>query len=175
MKLSVPVLAGLIALLGWSGPRHAQAAMASQVFKDWRYECLAQTASGATEAPNAPGQVCLIQHDVRDGSSLQLAARVRLIGPQRRAVLLLIMPPTLTVNAPVGFSIDQGVVATMNVRQCNTQLCWAAVSIAEYFLASLKAGRQLAVIMKPGGVESRRVVLLDGFTSAFAVLQNAVH
>ena len=82
-------------------------------------------------------------------------------------------PPTLAANAPVSFSIDQGVVATTTVRQCNAQLCWAVVSIGD-MLAALRAGRQLAVIMKPDGVESRRVVSLDGFASAFATLQSKV-
>ena len=172
MNRFVPIAAALAAFLGWSGPGHAQAPLPSQDFKDWRYECVAQKATQETTA--TPRQVCLIQHEVRNGSSLLLAARVRLIGPQKQAVLLLFLPPSLAVNAPIGFAIDQGAMATTPVRECNAQLCRAVVPIGDDLLASLKAGGQLAVVVKPGAGESRLAVSLSGFTSAFAALQSAV-
>jgi len=169
MNWSLPI-AAVATLLGWSGLCYAQAPTPSQQFKDWRYECLAQKPAAGSAAPK---QVCLIQHEVRNGNSLVLATRVRIIGPQKQTVLFF-LPPALGAKTPIGFSVDQGVMATTEVRQCNAQLCWAAVPVGDYLLAALKAGRELAVIVKPGAGESRLVVSLSGFTGAFTALQSAV-
>jgi invasion protein IalB len=175
MNRLVTIAAALAAFVCWSGLGHAQSPTPGQDFKDWRYDCVARkAAAGTTAAPGAPQQVCLIQHEVRNGSSLLLAARVRIIGPQKQAILLLFLPPSLPVDTPIGFAIDQGAMAATQVRQCNAQLCWAIVPLGDELLGSLKAGWQLTVVVKPGAAESRLVVSLNGFTGAFAALQSAV-
>ena len=174
MIRSIPIVAALAALLASASPGQAQTATPRQEFKDWRYQCLARGAdAGATAAQGTPKQVCMIQHDVRNGNNLLMAARVRLIGAQKQAVLILLLPPNLTAKAPVGLAIDQGAAATAEVRECNKQICMAVVPIDDGLLGSLKAGQQLAVTTKPGGVASTRMVSLAGFTSAFAALQSA--
>jgi invasion protein IalB len=175
MSRFVTIAVALAAFVGWCGLCHAQSPTPSQEFKDWRYECIArQAADGTTAAPSASKQVCLIQHEVRNGSNLLLAARVRIIGPQKQAILLLFLPPSLTVDTPIAFAVDQGAMAATQVRQCNAQLCWAVVPLGDDLLGSLKAGWQLTVVVKPGAAESRLVVSLNGFTGAFAALQSAV-
>jgi len=175
MNRFVTIAAALAVFFCWSGLGHAQSPTPGQDFKDWRYDCVARkAAAGTTAAPDAPQHVCLIQHEVRNGSSLLLAARVRIIGPQKQAILLLFLPPSLPVDTPIGFAIDQGAMAATQVRRCNAQLCWAIVPLGDELLGSLKAGWQLTVVVKPGAAESRLVVSLNGFTGAFAALQSAV-
>ena len=169
----IPIVAAFAALLASAAPGQAQTAMPRQEFKDWHYQCLARGADAGAAAAGAPKQVCMIQHDVRNGNNLLMAARVRLIGAQKQAVLILLLPPNLKAKAPVGLSIDQGTAATAEVRECNKQICMAIVPIDDALLGSLKAGQQLAVTTRPGGVESTRMVSLAGFTSAFAALQAA--
>jgi invasion protein IalB len=173
MIRSIPIVAAVVVLLASALPGQAQTAMPRQEFKDWRYQCIARGADAGAAAAGASKQVCMIQHDVRNGNKLLMAARVRLIGAQKQAVLILLLPPNLQAKAPVGLSIDQGAAATAEVRECNKQICMAVVTIDDAMLGSLKAGQQLAVITKPGGVESTRTVSLAGFTSAFAALQAA--
>ena len=173
MIRSIPIVAAFAALLASAAPGQAQTAMPRQEFKDWRYQCLARGADAGATAAGAPKQVCMIQHDVRKGNDLLMAARVRIVGQQRQAVLIFLLPPNLKAKAPVGFSIDQGAAATAEVRECNKQICMAVVAIDDAMLGSLKAGQQLTVTTKPGGVASTRTVSLAGFTSAFAALQAA--
>ena len=173
MIRSIPIVAAFAALLASASPGQAQTATPRQEFKDWRYQCLARNADAGATAAGTPKQVCMIQHDVRNGDKLLMAARVRIIGAERHAVLILLLPPNLKAKAPVGFSIDQGTAAATEVRECNAQICMVIVPIDDNLLGSLKAGQQLAVTTKPGGVESTRMVSLAGFTSAFAALQSA--
>ena len=174
MNRLILIAVALALFLGGTGASRAQSPMPSQAFKDWRYSCLAQQAAAGTTAPSAPKQICLIQHEVRNGGNLILAARVRLIGPQKQPVLLFFLPPSVGAKTPVGFAVDQRTSATTQVRECNAQLCWAVVPIGDDLLGSLKAGQQLAVVVKPGAGESRLLVSLSGFTSAFTALQSAV-
>src|SRR5258705_9029758 len=165
MIRSIPIVAAFAALLACASLGHAQTATPRQDFKDWRCQCLARGADAGATAAGAPKQVCMIQHDVRNGNNLLMAARVRLIGQQRQAVLILLLPPNLKAKAPVGFSIDQGAAAATEVRECNKQICMAIVPLDDALLRSLKAGQQLAVTTKPGGAEAAtRVVSLAGFT-----------
>jgi len=173
MIRSIPIVAAFAALLASASPGQAQTATPRQDFKDWRYQCLARGADAGATAAGAPKQVCMIQHDVRNGNNLLMAARVRLIGQQRQAVLILLLPPNLKAKAPVGFSIDQGAAAATEVRECNKQICMAIVPLDDALLRSLKAGQQLAVTTRPGGVESTRTVSLAGFTGAYATLEAA--
>ena len=173
MIRSIPIVAAFAALLASAAPGQAQTAMPRQEYKDWRYQCLARGADAGATAAGAPKQVCMIQHDVRNGNNLLMAARVRLVGAQKQAVLILLLPPNLKAKAPVGLAIDQGAAATAEVRECNKQICMAVVAIDDAMLGSLKAGQQLAVTTRPGGVASTRTVSLAGFTSAFAALQAA--
>lgn len=166
MSWSLPIVAAIAALLGWSALCQAQTP--SQQFKDWRYECLAQKpAAGSTAAK----PVCRIQHEVRNGNNVLLAARVRIMGAQKQVALLFFLPPSLTAKTPIGYVVDQGAMATTEVRQCNAQLCWAAVPVGGDLLAAMKAGGALTVVVKPGTGETRLVVPLNGFTGAFATLQ----
>ena len=167
MSWSLPIAAVMAALVGWSGLGQAQAQTPGQQYKDWRYECREQPASGSTPA----GRICLIQHEVRNGKNLLLAARVRIMGAQKQVALLFFLPPTLGAKAPIGFAIDQGAMATTEVRQCSAQFCWAAVPVGDNLLAAMKAGGALTVVVKPGAGESRLVVSLAGFTGAFTALQ----
>ena len=173
MIRSIPIVAAFAALLASASLGQAQTAAPRQEFKDWRYQCLARGADAGATAAGAPKQVCMIQHDVRNGNNLLMAARVRLIGAQKQAVLIFLLPPNLKAKAPVGFSIDQGASTAIEVQECNKQICIAAVRIDDNLLRSLKAGQQLAVTTKPGGAASTRVVSLAGFTSAYAALEAA--
>ena len=173
MIRSIPIVAAFAGLLASAVPGQAQTAMPRQEFKDWHYQCLARGADAGATAAGAPKQICMIQHDVRNGNSLLMAARVRLVGAQKQAVLILLLPPNLKAKAPVGLSIDQGAPGAAEVLDCNKQICWAVVKIDDALLGSLKAGQKLVVTTRPGGVESTRVVSLAGFTGAFAALQAA--
>jgi invasion protein IalB len=173
MIRSIPIVAAVAALLAAASPGQAQTATPPQAFKDWRYQCLARGADAGAAAQGTPKQDCLIQHDVRNGNNLLMAARVRLIGAQKQAVLILLLPPNLKAKAPVGLAIDQGAAGTTEVQECNKQICRAVLPLNDAMLQALKAGQQLAVTTKPGGVESRRVVSLAGFTGAYAALEAA--
>ena len=94
MIRSIPFVAAVAALLASTSPSHAQTAQ-PQAFKDWRYQCLARGADAGAAAQGAPKQVCMIQHDVRNGNNLLMAVRVRLIGAQKQAVLIFLLPPNL--------------------------------------------------------------------------------
>jgi hypothetical protein len=120
-------------LMGWPGSGQAQVPTPPSAFKDWRYECLAPkaAATGVATSPNDAKAVCTIQHDVRTSEGLQLVVRVRILESTREAHLIFVLPPTLSVDAPVGYSIDQGDEATTHVRQCNPQFCWANVPIGD--------------------------------------------
>src|SRR5258706_8023104 len=164
MIRSTPSVAAVAPLWAAASPGQAKTATPPQAFKDWRYQCLARGADAGATAAGAPKQVCMIQHDVRNGNNLLMAARVRIVGQQRQAVLIFLLPPNLKAKAPVGFSIDQGAAAATEVQECNKQICMAAVRIDDNLLRSLKAGQQLAVTTRPAGVASTRTLLLSLFS-----------
>ena len=171
-RLAVAVLAALtFAALGSTGAEAQQAK--SQVFKEWTLDCATpKPAQGATAKPRT---ICLIHHEVHDpndDTKIQLMARARFIGADRKPYFILVLPPAANLQKGVRLEVDKGTVYQAKIEVCYQQSCTSGFPLTEDLIKQFRSGTQLNVgfLLNPQG-QVKTAIPLAGFVAAFEALQ----
>jgi len=172
VRLAMAVLAALtFAALGSAGAEAQQTK--NQVFKEWTLDCATpKPAQGSTVKPKT---VCLIHHEVHDpsdGTKIQLIARTRFLGPDRKPYFILLLPPAANLQKGVRLQVDKNTVYQAKIEACYQQSCTSGFPLSEDLIKQFRSGTQLnvAYLLNPEG-QVKTVVPLAGFVAALEALQ----
>jgi len=145
----------------------------SQVFKSWSLDCAApKPAQGSTAKPRT---ICLIHHEVVDASDstkVQLSARARYIGQERKPFFIMLLSPAANLQKGIQLQVDKGTVYGAKIEFCDQQVCTCRFPLTEDILKQFKSGTDLNLtyLINPQSV-TKATVPLAGFATALDALQ----
>lgn len=141
--------------------------MTAERFGDWVVLC-----PKPKEAP--PGSICFMTQEVVDARTRQDIAAIAIGKPPNRPnpMIGFNVPPQIDPKRPIGFRIDQGKFAFLNVGRCDAQKCSSESGLPKEMLDQLVKGKEAMVLFavpnqeRPIGV----AFSLKGFGAAFKAL-----
>ena len=145
----------------------------SQVFKSWTLECVTpKLPAGSTAAPKA---FCRIGHDVHspsDATKVQLIARARYVGTDRKPWFILVLPPEANLQAGIRFQVDKATGYHAKIQSCYPSACNAVFPLTDDLLKQFKSGTDLKLefIANPQ-TDIKLAIPLAGFGAALEALQ----
>lgn len=145
----------------------------SQVFKSWTLDCATpQPPQGSTAKPKT---ICVIHHEVTDATDatkVQLSARARYVGTERKPFFILLLPPASNLQKGVRLQVDKGTVYGAKIEFCDQQVCTCRFPLTDDILKQFKAGTDLNLVylINPQSV-TKATVPLAGFGAALEALQ----
>jgi invasion protein IalB len=145
----------------------------SQVFKSWSLDCATpKPAQGSTSKPRT---VCLIHHEVadaNDATKVQLSARARYFGTERKPYFILLLPPASNLQKGVRLEVDKGTVYGAKIELCDQHACTCRFPLTDDVLKQFKSGTDLNLtyLINPQSV-IKTTVPLAGFGAALDALQ----
>ena len=145
----------------------------SQVFKSWSLDCLTgKPPQGSTAKPRT---VCIIHHEVADetdATKIQVSARARYFGQDRKPFFILLLSPASNLQKGVRLQVDKGTVYGAKIEMCDQQVCTCRFPLTDDILKQFKSGTDLNLIylINPQSV-MKATVPLAGFATALDALQ----
>ncbi len=145
----------------------------SQVFKSWSLDCATpKPAQGSTAKPRT---FCIIHHEVvdaNDSTKVQLIARARYIGAERKPFFILLLSPASNIQKGIRLQVDKGTVYGAKIEICDQQVCTCRFPLTDDILKQFKSGTDLNLtyLINPQSV-MKATVPLAGFATALEALQ----
>ena len=111
-------------------------------------------------------------HDPSDATKVQLIARIRFIGADRKPYFILMLPPASNLQKGVRLQVDKGTVYQAKIEVCYQQSCQSGFPLTDDILKQFRTGTQLNLgyTLNPQG-EGKATIPLAGFGAAFDALQ----
>ena len=167
-------MAMAVALVVGTGVAIARADLPkNQVFKSWTLECVQpQAAQGASTAPKP---FCRVSHEVHspnDQTKIQLVARARYLGADRKPWFLLILPPSANLQKGIRLQVDKNTAYQAKIYSCNQQECSSGFPLSDDILKQFRTGTELKLefLINPQS-DMKLSVPLAGFGAALDALQ----
>ena len=144
-----------------------------QVFKSWSLDCATgKPAQGSTAKPRT---ICIIHHEVvdaNDSTKVQVSARARYLGTERKPFFILLLSPASNLQKGVLLQVDKGTRYGAKIEICDQQACTCRFPLTDDILKQFKAGTDLNLVylINPQSV-MKVAVPLAGFATALDALQ----
>ena len=145
----------------------------SQVFKSWSLDCTTVKPSQGSTAKART--FCIIHHEVvdeNDSTKIQLSARARYFGQERKPYFILLLSPASNLQKGVRLQVDKGTTYGAKIELCDQQVCTCRFPLTDDILKQFKSGTDLNLVylINPQSV-MKATVPLAGFATALDALQ----
>ena len=159
----------LIAGVAWAQADQAK----PQVFKSWTLECVTpKPPAGSTAQPKT---FCRIGHEVHsasDATKIELLARTRYLGTDRKPWFILVLPPEANLQAGVRFQIDKNTAYRAKIQSCYPSACNAMFPLSDDLLKQFKGGTDMKLeFLANPQTDVKLTIPLAGFGAALEALQ----
>jgi len=134
-------------------------AIDTKSFKDWEYVC-----------PEKDSKACFLSHIVADksGKSLVMQVVVGKIKESKSPVIGFQLPPILKSGQEINVALDNDVLMTLDIKNCNEHHCQALGALTHEFLKEFKTSNAGIVQFQSDTDKLVKIYFsLEGFTSAY--------
>lgn len=167
LVMSCALAYGALTTATWSqNSTSASGPAASQAPEAWSSRC---TSGARTGEPD-----CAVEQRVvlRETGQMLASVTVRVPPDTREPVMMVRIPLGLFLPAGLSYSVDGSGEEKLELQTCDAQGCYAASTISDDLLQSLKAGEELSLTFQNLQKETISVpVSLAGFTAAFTKIE----
>ncbi len=146
-----------------------------QVFKSWTLECVTpKPPAGSTDQPKTFCRIGHEVHNANDATKIELVARARYLGSDRKPWFILVLPPEANLQAGVRFQIDKNTAYRAKIQSCFPSACNTMFPLSDDLLKQFKSGTDMKLeFLANPQTDVKLTVPLAGFGAALEALQKS--